>query len=504
MLFIISLNFIYTQNGILYNSEIAQEGYVLCTHDFNTYLIDQCGQKVNSWSAWNMDFHAKLTDEGSIYYIKDGKIIERDWEDNIIAEIEHNVPELKLVYDIIKMSNGNYLVNCRWAINQDELLSLGWDINLGSSNLIDGIVEINPDGEVLWAWNIKEHTIQDQVTNATNHGSVDDNPQLMDIRAISNYDWKFGEAFMFNGFDYNEELDLILISVRKMSELIIIDHSTTTKEASGNLGGTYGKGGDILYRWGNPKNYNPNTIAERFLYYQHNPNWIEYGEHKGGIIVFNNGLSTNTGSSVIIIKPEVDENGQFLMADSIFVPSMPARKIGYEIFDFRFSDYTSGAKVMENGNIYITSGEWDQFIEVTPNDEIAWNYKLEGFHYTFRTEKYAKTHTGLADKDLTPEGTIESPSSVYECVDFSVSTNDINKNDISIYHDPAMQTLSIETKDKDQFSIYGYDLMGRIVLSNVKVRSGDTLDVSNIENQIIVLYINYGTNRSVTKKIYIP
>ncbi len=501
---IISLGFTKAQDGILYNSQMAQDGYVLCTHDFNTYLIDQCGKIVNTWAAWNMDFHAKLTDEGSIYYIKEGEIIERDWEDNIIAEIEHSVPELKLVYDIVKRSNGNYLVNCRWAIDAEEIYSLGWDANLGFSNLIDGIVEINSVGEVVWAWNIKEHTVQNQVTEAINFGSVEDNPQLMDIRAISHYDWNNGEAFMFNGIDYNEELDLILISVRKMGEFIIIDHSTTTEEAKGSTGGSYGKGGDILYRWGNPKNYNSDTDAERFLYYQHNPNWIEYGEHKGGIIVFNNGLSTNMGSSVIIVKPEVDKNGQFVMTDSVFTPAIPTREIGYEVFDYRSSDYTSGAKVMENGNVYITSGEWDQFIEITPDDEIAWNYKLEGIHYTFRTEKYATTHPGLADKDLSPEGTIESPSSEYECMNFSVATNDTPEFDTRISYDPTMQTLSIELGDKAQFSLYGYDLMGRAVLSNLNIRNDEKIDVSNIKNQIIILFINDGNNRSVTKKIFIP
>ena len=504
LLSMVSLGIINAQDGIRYNSELAQEGYILCTHNFNTYLIDQCGKIVNTWAAWNMNYHAKLTNEGSIYYIKDGKIIERDWEDNIITEIEHNVPELKLVYDIIKMTSGNYLVNCRWAMNQEELLSLGWDINLGGSNLIDGIVEINPEGEIVWAWNIKEHTIQDQITDATNYGSVQDNPQLLDIRAISDFDWQFGEAFMFNGFDYNEELDLILISVRKMSEFIIIDHSTTTEEASGSIGGTYDRGGDVLYRWGNPENYNSDTTAERFLYFQHNPNWIKYGEYKGGIIVFNNGLSTNVGSSVIIVVPEADENGQFVMKDSVFAPLLPTREIGYEVFDFRSSAYTSGAKVMENGNVYITSGEWDQFIEITPDDEIAWNYKLEGIHYTYRTEKYAKTHPGLLDKDLTSEGTIESPPSAYECMDFSVSTNNFDGKDVSIFHNAVMQTLSVEIKNEDQFSIYGYDLMGRIVLKNDNFRRGENLDISNIKNQIIILNINTGTNRSVTKKIYIP
>ena len=498
-----SFDSLKSQDGILYNSDMSQEGYVLCTHDFNTFLIDQCGQIVNTWSAWNIDYHAKLTDEGNIYYLDNGKIYERDWEDNIVVEIEHNVTGLRLVYDIVKMKNGNYLVNCRWSISSSEIEELGWDENLGGFNLIDGIVEINPEGEVVWSWNIKEHTVQDQIEDATNFGSVEDNPQLMNIRAISDFDWKFGEAFMFNGIDYNEELDLILISVRKMSEFIIIDHSTTTEEAASNIGGDYDKGGDILYRWGNPKNYQPNTIVERQLFYQHNPNWIKYGDHEGSIIVFNNGLSTNTGSSVIIVNPDTDDDGNFIMIDSTFSPTTPERKIDSEKFDSKSSGYTSGAKVMENGNIYITSGNWDQFIEITPDDEIAWNYKLEGNRYTYRTEKYPPSHPGLADKDFSVEGTIESPPSNYECTDFTTSTTDITKNDIRILHDPIGQTISFQTRIEERLSINGFDLMGRKIFNEINLRSEDNIDVSQIKNQIIILNIKSGQNQSITKKVYI-
>ena len=95
---------------------------------------------------------------------------------------------------------------------------------------------------------------------------------------------------MINGMDYNVELDQIALSVRKISEVVIIDHSTTTEEARGSSGGRYGHGGDILYRWGNPQNYDQGNASDRTLYYQHNPNWIEHGEHKGKLIIHNNGL----------------------------------------------------------------------------------------------------------------------------------------------------------------------------------------------------------------------
>jgi hypothetical protein len=56
-----------------------------------------------------------------------------------------------------------------------------------------------------------------------------------------------------NSIDYNPTFDQIAMSVRGNSEVWIIDHSTTTAQAKGHTGGKYGKGGDLLYRYGNPE-----------------------------------------------------------------------------------------------------------------------------------------------------------------------------------------------------------------------------------------------------------
>ena len=56
----------------------------------------------------------------------------------------------------------------------------------------------------------------------------------------SNADW-----IHINAIDYNESLDQIAISSRFMSEIYIIDHSTTIEEAASHEGGNCGKGGDF-------------------------------------------------------------------------------------------------------------------------------------------------------------------------------------------------------------------------------------------------------------------
>src|SRR5262249_6705360 len=77
-----------------------------------------------------------------------------------------------------------------------------------------------------------------------------------------------------NAVSYDPELDLIVASSPHLSEIWILDHSTTTEQAAGHKGGRYGKGGDLLWRWGNPQHYGGGSDADRKLFYQHNVQWI--------------------------------------------------------------------------------------------------------------------------------------------------------------------------------------------------------------------------------------
>ena len=94
--------------------------------------------------------------------------------------------------------------------------------------------------------------MQDFDINQANYGVPAAHPELANLNyyALKSDDW-----LHMNSIDYNPELDQIVVSPLCMSEVWIIDHSTTTAEAASHAGGRYGHGGDLLYRWGNRQAY---------------------------------------------------------------------------------------------------------------------------------------------------------------------------------------------------------------------------------------------------------
>src|SRR5206468_214059 len=84
-----------------------------------------------------------------------------------------------------------------------------------------------------------------------------------------------------NAVAYNAELDQIVLSTPKFNEIWIIDHSTTTQQAAGHSGGRWKKGGDVLYRWGNPRAYSRGAQEQQTLFGQHGRPGTRRSEPRG-------------------------------------------------------------------------------------------------------------------------------------------------------------------------------------------------------------------------------
>ena len=148
-----------------------------------------------------------------------------------------------------------------------------------------------------------------------------------------------------------------MLSVRNNSELFVIDHQLTAAQAAGHSAGRYGKGGDILYRWGNPAQYNRGTGANQQLFQQHHAHWIAANlPGAGHILIFNDGIGRGY-STVNEIVPPVDSAGNYnITAGAAFGPSTPIWTYVASPATNFYSAEISGAERLPNGNTLITEG----------------------------------------------------------------------------------------------------------------------------------------------------
>jgi len=168
------------------------------------------------------------------------------------------------------------------------------------------------------------------------------------------------------------------VSVHTFSEIWVIDHSTTTAEAASHKGGRSGKGGDLLYRWGNPRAYRNGTKTEQQLFNQHNAHWIAPGlQGEGHVLVFNNGSGRPGGtySSVDEIILPVDSQGQYTRTRrGPFGPDKPVWSYSAPKKSDFYSFFISGAQRLPNGNTLICTGASGMVFEVTSEKEVVWRY----------------------------------------------------------------------------------------------------------------------------------
>lgn len=395
--------------GLFFNNPGASDNYTLFAPNLSTstYLIDRNGNVVNEWeSDYTPGLHGYLLEDGSliraaqphgaggngsINALGAGGLIERfDWDGNKVWEYAYDSPTFLQHHDIEVIPNGNLLMIAWEFMSESDATDAGRDPNLPGEGYLypDHIVEVQPDlnagvgGNIVWEWHATDHLVQDLDSSKNNwHGStgVKDHPELININYVSSFQTGGGQAedwMHSNGIDYNPALDQIVLSVREFSEFWVIDHSTTIDEAESGEGGNSGKGGDLLYRWGNPQTYGAGDDSDRMLYFQHDAKWIPEGlPGEGNITLFNNGFGRpgTEVSSVLEIDTPVDEMGNYSMTPGEpYDPNTPEWSYDAPVEDF--SPIISGAQRLANGNTLITYGGLGTFVEVTPEGEEVWKY----------------------------------------------------------------------------------------------------------------------------------
>ncbi len=367
-------------------------------------------------------------------------------------------------HDALPLPNGNLLLIAWDRVPADEALALGRRPGtVGAAGLwTDALYEVRPTlpvgGEIVWSWHAKDHLVQDFDATKPNHAKIADRPGRIDV----NFDYvapetvtdeqrqaeaerkrqmaalgygggddedevepagtrpapppkdfdKSGDWMHTNAVAYHPQHELLVLSSYELSEVFIIDHSTTTAEAATSSGGRYGRGGDLLWRWGNPANHGAGSRNDQRLFNQHDPTWLSSADpNELRMLVFNNGGGRPNGkdrSEVLELAIPFDaERGFATAAGRPYLPREPAWR--YESAESFFSAFISGAQRLANGNTLICSGAPGRIFEVTRGGEIVWEYlnpyggDFEAPDHAgkapplslYRVARYAPDHAGL-------------------------------------------------------------------------------------------------------------
>lgn len=433
--------------GLRVNDAGAFSGYTMFApiRSGHIFLIDMHGEIVHDWHHGLPPMSNYFLDNGHVVFLSriddnpvffgggiGGRIQELDWDGKVVWEYVLSNEQRMLHHDIEPMPNGNWLAIAWEYLSPAQAAALGRNAEAIDEHGFwpDAVLEIEPvrpnGGRIVWEWRAQDHLIQDVDPAKPNCGSIAEHPERFDInvdcrdarpmtdeerqakeereeklralgyvggRAKNDGEKKDGappqpghgsDWLHTNSVSYDAAHDLILLSSPHLDELFVIDHSTTTEEARGSRGGRYGKGGDLLYRWGNPGNYGAGSKADRQLFGQHQVEWIKAGfPGAGHLLLFNNNRETpGEGKGKGKAYSSVDElvlpfdaaRGFARETKKAFGPSAASWSYTAPTPQDFYSFFISGCQRLPNGNTFICEGQSGRLFEVTADRRIVWEY----------------------------------------------------------------------------------------------------------------------------------
>lgn len=530
--------------GVVLHEDESLDGYTFFSPftGNKAYMVDNCGHLINEWDRGTRPGLAAYFLENGLMFrtyktnpvgpfnsaSNAGGIELIDWNNNVVWSYEINTATELSHHDAYYMSNGNVLLLVWELIYTDELIELGRDPNeiaFEGFRWSEKIVELEPvgnnDANIVWQWRINDHYIQDFDDTKLNYGSIDEHPELFNINlpdlnssnSHSSRDWNH-----FNSIDYNETLDQIIISTRNSDEIWIIDHSTTTEEAASHEGGIYGKGGDLLYRWGNPAAYNRGSTGDQKLFGQHGVHWIRDGlSDAGKILLFNNGNGRPGPdfSTIEVLTPPQDSLGGYITSPiDPFGPADPDWIYGDQAGENFYSAFMSNAQRLINGNTLVMSGSNGIIFEITPEKEKVWQYVIPlngdtpatqggnpGNNWGFRGYKYAPNFAGFDGLDLVTGATIEIGGNPLEC-DLSTAILEKERDllDLEIKFYAGDNLLEINNPKNLDLSFSIVNRNGQNVFED-SFNSSQYFEKMDFESGLYFLFIKSDSGASLVRKL---
>jgi hypothetical protein len=519
------------------------------------YLVDTAGSIVKTWPfTGNTAYSTHMVPGGDVFRSvvnsgnwltgggMSGRVQKVSYAGVILWDYTYSSATYCLHHDICPMPNGNLLV-----ISYD-VKAAGTATAAGSSTAIaiwsEKVMELQPVGSnsavVVWEWKLWDHLVQDVNPAAANYQtSIVNNPQLLNINYKTQKDW-----IHMNGIDYNPVLDQIVVSSHNLNEWYVIDHSTTTAEAASHSGGNAGKGGDFLYRWGNPLAYGAGGTA--ILNVTHDAHWVPEGSPGAGNLagINNKGVITpNTRTTADAITPPRLNYNYTISPGSAYTPAS---------FDSRYisTGYTTNMGSTEqypNGNQMVCLATVGTILEIDAAGNLLWSKSTGGF--TPQAHRYSQCYidslappqpsislsgidliatpaaayqwymngnllNGATSQTYTPTQAgiyVVRTTNTYACVKvysagfpFGVATG-INKNKFSasniyVYPNPTSDLIDISVAGEslNGLSVLVFDNSGTLVKT---VNNSNKIDLSELPVGLYLLNITNPGGVCVAKKV---
>lgn len=518
------------------------------------YLVDLSGNIYHTWtfsSSARTGYSSYLLSGGVVLrtvaksgnYFTGGPICGQvqkvDWNGNIIWDFVYSTTAYCTHHDIHPMPNGNVLLIAYETKTPAQVTQAGCSQSI--TMWPDKIVEIEPSGatggNVVWEWHAWDHLSQSVNPAKDNYvTSIVGHPELLNINYKTQKDW-----LHMNGLDYNETLDQITFSCHNMNELYVIDHSTTTAEAAGHTGGNSGKGGDLLYRWGNPSAYQaPGTTNFNVI---HDAHWVPADCPRANYLVgFNNKGGPGNKSCIDFISPPYNGYNYSITPGSAFAPASIDWRHTYSGTP---SQNEGNSQQLPNGNTLITMSLSGYIYEIDSNQNVVWSKTISGSvtnarRYTacYINNPATPTITGIAGvlhssastgnqwfldgvmisgatgNSLTPmlsgnyqvqvtdlNGCASPMSAPYNIT--GVATGEIALAEkLKIFPNPTTGIITLDGAmlTGSDFEITVFNATGNIIL---RKQHSKVIDLSASGNGIYFLSLKPGSGETITRKIFV-
>lgn len=384
----------------VFNASKVYDGYILVNDAGanRVYLMDKTTEIIHEWDldGKRLGNDAFLLENGKLLIMLEaenpeitlggfgGVLAIMDKNGTIEWSFEYSNENHIAHHDLELLPNGNILF-LSWekkSAEQAEMIGFSQETEI----IYDAVLEIDPStDEIVWEWHMWDHLIQDFDDTKLNYGEVMANPQRIDINYLEVTN-PVGDVSHANGLAYDAKNDVIYISANFYSEVWVIDHSTTTEQARSSSGGNYNKGGDLLYRFGNPTAYR-NSQGPRLFDRNHHPNIVS-SENQLNMLIYGNGFAAEQSTAYELsigefsIEPQNNNEPEVLW--SFTDPDL-------------YSGRVSGVDLLPNGNRLITEGDFG-FWEVSDEGEILWRFTDEGFFW--RGYHFEKDAEGVINLNL--------------------------------------------------------------------------------------------------------